>query len=356
MFIKKKSNINSIFMGLAIALLTGICLTGCGKRADEKAKPYDGKNYIRESEMTEAGLDPVAAADALTPVQNYDQVLSVPTYLTKVDGDWFIVDCYHNRVIYTDTIGKPLNEWYIMCDQVTQPHTIATDGQVYLIDDTENNRVRVFEKVNGKFVHTQSVTDVGNRPHFCAYDETSDTFYVWSSESGELFCFRHTPDSTRIYLTDVRRVEALSSTYVRSFTIIDGDIYFVSGVSGNGSPAQILQCDLKTLKVKKSYPVPDQLAGMIQITPIDDMFYITVSTDINGNQDYATIVRTSSLENLSEGEYEDIYSQYFIGGGTPYNLSKVDDSYFLTEHRLQGHSIWRFKVEDGDIVDVESLY
>jgi hypothetical protein len=233
---------------------------------------------------------------------------------------------------------------------------MASDGIVYMVEDTENNRVLVFEKRDNKFINTQSFYDIGSRPHFTVYDETSDTFYVWSSSTGELYCFRHTPDSTRMYLTEVRKIDQLSGLYVRSFTIVGDDIYFVSGVSATGAAPQILQCDLKTLNIKKSYPVPDELAGMVQITPIDDMFYITVSTDITGNQDYATLIRTSSLDKLKSGDYEDIYAQYFVGGGTPYNISKVDDTYFLTEHRLQGHSIWSFKVASGEITDVTALY
>ena len=341
---------------LAAFLLLSLSLLACAKKAPKKAAPYDGKDYIEISELTQAGESPFEAADALTPVHNYDSQLSVPTYVTKVDDTWFIVDCYHNRVIYSDNMGAPLTDWYIMCGEATQPHTMASDGTVYMIEDTENNRVLIYEKINDKFINTQAIYDIGNRPHFTAYDETSDTFYVWSSVTGELYCFRHTADSSRVYLTEIKKIEELAGLYVRSFTIKDGDIYFVSGVSSDGATGRILKCDLETLSVEKSYNVPNELAGMVQITPIDDMFYITVSTDLYGNQDYATLIRTKSLEDLSSGKYEDIYSKYFIGGGTPYNISQVDDTYFLTEHRLKDHSIWSFKVSGKEVVDVTSIY
>ena len=95
---------------------------------------------------------------------------------------------------------------------------------------------------------------------------------------------------------------------------------------------------------------------MVQITKIQDFYYISVSTDKTGNQDVATIVRTKSLNDLAAGEYEDIYSKYFIGGGTPYYISSVGDTYFLTEHRLKDHSVWSFKVEDNEIADVQSIF
>ena len=350
--IKKK---NARLWVLAAIALTSLTLFGCGISA-KNAAPYDGKEYITISELTEEGENPKEAAASLEVIHNYDSELSVPTYVTKVDDNWFIVDCYHNRVIYSKDMGAPLTDWNIMCSEATQPHTMASDGTVYMIEDTENNRVLIYEKIDEKFVKTQVIYDVGNRPHFTVYDKTSDTFYVWSSVTGELYCFRHTQDSPRVYLTEIRKIDQLAGLYVRSFTIIDDDIYFVSGVSSDGAPGQILKCDLKTLTVEKSYPVPDDLAGMVQITPIGGMFYITVSTDLYGDQGFATIVRTKSLDDLSSGKYEDIYSKYFIGGGTPYNISQVDDTYYLTEHRLKGHSIWSFKVKSKKITDVLSLY
>lgn len=350
----RKRNIKAF--SIMLTLLISIISTACANTAPKKAAPYDGKEYLEISELTSSGENPEEAALAITPIQNYDTELSVPTYVTKVGDTWFIVDCYHNRVIYSDEMGKPLNQWNIMCSEATQPHTMASDGTIYMIEDTENNRVLIYEKIQDKFLNTQAIYGIGNRPHFTAYDETSDTFYVWSSVTGELYCFRHTEDSTRVYLTEIKKIDALAGLYVRSFTIKDGDIYFVSGVSSDGVPGRILKCDLKTLDVKKSYPVPDEIAGMVQITPIDNMFYITVSTDLYGNQDYATIIRAKSLEDLSKGNYEDIYSNYFIGGGTPYNISQVDDTYFLTEHRLKGHSIWSFQVQGGEVENVTSIY
>ncbi len=318
---------------------------------------YDGKDYIDMAVLTEAGNNPEEAAAAYEPVKNYDSVLSVPTYVTKVDDTYFIVDCYHNRIIYSKEWGIPLDQWYILTGDVTQPHTLASDGTVYITDDTENNRILVFEKSGEKFINTQVFYNVGNRPHYTVYDKASDTFYVWSSVTGELYCFRHTKDSGRIYLTEIKKIDVLDGIYVRSFSIIDGEIYFVSGVSSQGVAAKIYRCSLDDLSIIESYDVPNDLAGMVQITKISDYYYITISTDLSGNQDAATIVRTKSLKSLASSDYEDIYSTYFIGGGTPYYISEVDGTYYLTEHRLKGHSIWTFTVDaKGNIMDVIAAY
>ena len=324
------------------ALLIGAAavLVSCGKS--------DGiiTDYLRGSEVLVEDIE--ARAASMEVRKNAFSDLSIPTQITKVDDTYFIVDCYHNEVIYNDSLEEPLSEWKVLTDEMVMGHTLASDGQVYLVDDTENERIMVFEKVNERFVFTQQFTGITKRPHYIVYNEADSSFYVWCSMSGEMYIFRHGADNCRMYLTDKRSIPGLDGIYVRSFTIVGDEIYFVSGKSS------IIKADLKTFKILKEFPVPGTMAGMVQITPIDDEFYITISTDDNWDQRYATIIRCRSLEDLSADKYEDIYGN-FIGGGTPYYITCFDDSYFLTEHRIPGHSIWRFKVEEGQI-RAETVY
>lgn len=334
---------------LLIAAASGFFIASCafGGRAPESA--YRAEDYLKESSLIEFDrslLDTVPA--------NTCQTLSVPTYITRVEELYFIVDCYNNQVIYHENLSDPLYEWQVMTDDISMGHTLASDGKVYLIDDTENNRILVMEKGENSsgqpvFIPTQEFREIGERPHYIIYDEYTDTFYAWSSLSGEMYLFRHPEDSTRMYLTEIRSVESLNHVYVRSFTIVEDSIYFVSGNSS------IIEADLYSFRIKKEYPVPPEMAGMIQITPIGDYFYITISTDSTGSQDYATILRTQRLEDLMSGHYEDVY-EHFIGGGTPYYITKIDDAWYLTEHRVPGHSIWSFQVEDDKITNVISIY
>ncbi len=339
---------------LSFSLLSFICvimglLTACGASSPKPAEDYVPENYLLKSQLISFDRSSLNAIP-----DNPNASLNVPTYITKVDDTFFIVDCYNNQVIYHDNLTDPLYEWQIMTNDIAMGHTLASDGLVYLIDDTENNRVLVMEKdqnENGQtiFVPTQEFLDIGNRPHYIIYDEYTDTFYVWSSQNGEMYLFRHAKEDSRMYLTEVRSIPSLSNVYVRSFTIIGDRIYFVSGNSS------IIEADLYSFKIKKEYPVPPEMAGMIQLTRIQDYYYITISTDITGNQDYATVLRVKDLGDLSAGSYEDVY-HYFIGGGTPYYITMIEDSWYLTEHRLPGHSIWRFQILDNEITNVTSVY
>ncbi len=351
---------------------------------------------------------------------NSEYTLSVPTYVDKIGDDWFIADCYHDQIIYNDNLTDPVNEWKVLTKDVSQPHTLAGDGEVMLVDDTENHRVLVFEGNNGGYTNTQVFNEIGQRPHFTVYDEDEKAFYVWSSTTGEMYIFKHEESSNRMYLVEIRRVDGtasksegtesgskteanqsesgteveesesgieaelpepveadpgqaaeagtsagglakndsiLNGTYIRSFYVEGDDIYFVSGIGAEGKSSGIICCDKYTLKVKTRYNVPDELAGMAALRYDAPYYYITVSTDVAGNQDAATMIRCKDLSDLENGDYEDIYSTYFVGGGTPYNMSEVEGIHYLTEHRLPAHAIWSYEFdEDGNIINVTALY
>lgn len=326
--------------------------------ASTTAIPFDGKKYLQISTLTDAAAD-ISSDSSDAPLNSYN-TLNVPTSVTKIDNTYFIVDCYHNQIIYHNNLSDPLSQWNVMTSEIKRGHTIAGDGTVYLADDTGNNRVLVFEKKDNRFIHTQTFNQIGNKPHALVYDKTTDTFYCWSSFSGEMYLFRHIPGDSRMYLTAIRKVDRLSNVYVRSFTIVNDVIYFVSGLPTDGSSQttpSILCCRLSDFSIIAEYPVPDSIAGMAYLMPIGHYFYLTVSTDLSGNQDAATILRCTSLKDLALKKVTDLYQNYFVGGGTPYFLGEIDGTFYLTEHRLQNHALWQFQIsEDDTIKDVTSVY
>lgn len=349
-------NIRFLIFPLLLAGLLTACSPGdppSRAAIKEINSPLPSEAHLRAfttvQDLADENFTPAAGPDM---PRNAFADLSVPTYITKVQDTYFIVDCYHDQVIYHDSLADPLTDWHVLTGEIAKGHTIASDGLVYLVDDTEGNLILVFEKKEGVFYHTQTLDEVGNRPHYIVYDAPTDTFYVWSSMNGEMYLCRHDPGSPQMYLTQVRTVDALRDTYVRSFTIDGDDIYFVSGIPG--TPA-VLQADLSTFAVQKTYPVPDELAGMIQITFAEKNCYITVSTDITGSQDFATIIRAKNLKDLARGKYEDIYEN-FIGGGTPYYITQIDNSYYLTEHRIPGHAVWKFDISKDGVENVTAVY
>lgn len=283
-------------------------------------------------------------------LQNSYFSLSVPTQITKIGEDYFLVDCYHNQILTSTSLDSPLEEWYVMTDQINRGHTIAGDGTVYLADDTENHRILIFEKTNQRFCLTQTFENIGIRPHYIVYSETDKRFYALSSMTGELYVFYRCEGSSDVFLEKILSVPELDNVYVRSFTIDNNDIYFVAC---NGT---ILRTRKSDLAVLERWPVPAEYAGMVQISKIQNYFYITVSTDIFGNADYATFIRVQDLSQLTDASPENLYT-YFTQGGTPYYISYFDDSYFLTQHcMIPGTGVWQFQVSDDGLEDVQALF
>ena len=327
-------------------LLTGMAVmlffTGCGQNGGNSEKVHI------QAEIVET--DASGAAAGMEKRVNLAYDLSVPTQITKIGGLYFIVDCYHNQIIYSESLDTPINQWLVMTSEINKGHTVAGDGKVYLTDDTENNRILVFEYEQGVFVNTQVFNDIGVRPHYIVYNEEDASFYAWSSMTGQMYVFGRDEGTGEMYISRIMTIPELEGVYVRSFTIEGEYIYLVSGNS------QIIKAGREDFKIAKRYNVPDSMAGMIQIMPVKKGYYITVSTDASGNQDFATIIYTQELSDLAEGKYTDIYSS-FIGGGTPYYMGNIEGRYFLTEHRLPGHSIWAFDVDEkGMPVNVETVY
>lgn len=302
---------------------------------------------MRDAEVIITDVD-MAAAEA-EYLCNPNSILNVPTQMKKLGDTYFIVDCYNNQVIYSDNPTAPLYSWRLMTSDINMGHTIASDGTVYLVDDTENNRVLVFEKRDDNFVESQVLNEIGNRPHYIVYNEANETFYVWSSMTGEMYLMCRDEKSNTMYIADVLKIDALDGVYVRSFTIVDDEILFVSG------NCCIIKAGLEGFDVREIYQVPESISGMVQIMPVEDKYLITVSTDFAGDQSYATIIQADSLEGLIDGEYEDVYSN-FVGGGTPYYMTENEGVYYLTEHRIPGHSVWSFEFRDGKICNVQALH
>lgn len=280
---------------------------------------------------------------------NIYQNLKVPTQITKIGDTYFIVDCYHDQVIYSRDLLRPLPEWKVLTKSVKQPHTIASDGSVYLVDDTENNRILVFEKVSGRLTHTQTLNSIGNRPHYIVYDTITATFYAWSSLTGEMYLLKRQPGTNQVYIEKICRIDELSGIYIRSFTILGDHIYFPSG-----NNAYITVADKNTFQVVQRYPVDSSIAGMAQIVKIQDYYYITVSTNIHYEQHTATLLRTTDLNTLATGGYEDVF-QHFGESGTPYYISQFDQTYYLTHHRTNP-GVWSFRIDQNEITSVRPVH
>ncbi len=276
--------------------------------------------------------------------------LLVPTQITKIGDTFYLVDSYHDQVLYSTQYGVLSSSWKVMSKNFFQPHSIAGDGVVYLVTDTENHRVVSYTKEEEGFTEQQVFNGIGVRPHYIVYDEATGLFYAWSSMTGEMYLFRRKADSAEVYLENIMRVPELYGKYVRSFTMEGETIYFPCVHSSS-----IVAVDKNTFRIKDIYPVPENIAGMVQLTKIQNYYYLTVSTDIHFNQSAANIVRARTLEDFGSGNYESV-NKKFGGDGAPYYISYADGSYFTVVIRSEGRACgYKFDVVDDEICNKEEL-
>ncbi len=276
--------------------------------------------------------------------------LSVPTQITKIGSDYFLVDCYHNQILAASDINTPLAEWGVVTSAIHRGHTIAGNGSIYVADDTENHRLLVFEKTSEGFLQTQVIENVGVRPHYVEYHEASNSFYVLSSQSGELYVYKQEEASPTLCLDKILNIPEMQDIYIRSFTIDGDEIYFPAS---NGI---ILRARLEDLQILEKWTLPPELAGLVQVVKIGDYYYLTISTDLYGNPDFAGIIRTSDLSYLSDYGYKDLHP-LFADTGTPYNISSFDGHYYLVQHSyLSGYGAWQFDIIEDELENVIALY
>lgn len=359
-------NIRKCTAGTVFAL--AVMCSACAGRTDTQT--------IAEESRTERTPAKSGPEDALSEdILSYEGMLSVPTvcgqknpyntlnvatYITRIGGTYFIADCYHDQIICHDNLTDPLEQWTVLTDEVHYAHTVASDGTMFVVDDTEHNRLLVFQKTAEGYAHTQTLDDIGMRPHYVQYDEKNQVFMAWSSITGELYLVRKAVEPREdgiypLYVDRTFKIDELYGVYVRSFTVMEDGIYFVSGHNNRKIIKAVPNDTGDGFDIVDEYSVAAEIAGMVQLTKIGGSYYITVSTDDQENQDFATIIRTDSLEKLAAGEYEDVYDQFGVSGGTPYYITEIDGRYYMAHHRTS-ENIIAFDVRDDHIEAVEVIY
>jgi len=277
---------------------------------------------------------------------SYTENLYSPTQITKIDNQYFIVDCWHHRVIYNPNISDTIAGWTMLCDNVHTPHSIASDGELLILDDTGNNAVQVYKKKLQTYEFSQTIRNIGYQPNKIIYDKDKKLFYGISASSQQLFVLKN--NNGEVEIDNVVRLDYLKNSYVRSISLIESKLYFVSG------PGEILVANTEDMSfnLMNKYPVPFELQGMNDLIKIDSYYYISVYQDGSGNI-APKLVRTKDL-NLLGVNYEDLYDKLQMKG-VPYNFSQIEDRVYVTEIDSYS-SIRSFKLVEDEIYDIQVHY
>ncbi|NAS19907.1 hypothetical protein GND98_019300 [Clostridium butyricum] len=267
--------------------------------------------------------------------------------INKIGDDYFINDCWHHRIIYNGNLLDSIEKWNTLTEDIIGGHSIASDGGVYICDDTDGSKIRVFKKENSIFKETQIFDNIKGRPHFVKYDENTKAFYIISSMEGKIYILKN--NNGKVEITNIKTISEINNTYTRSFNIIDGYMYFVSG---GGYIRKVNYID-GSFEIVESYKVPDNMVGMNFIEKIDDYFYLSSYTNSNG-EIAPMFIRIKNINELTNKNYEDLYNLFGFDGA-PYYISKFDNKFFVTEVDVSS-SIKCFEVNNNEISNIETYY
>jgi hypothetical protein len=262
------------------------------------------------------------------PTPGWRERLYTPTYVTKLGQYYFIVDCWHHRILYKHHFDPDLRTWKTLDDDLRAPHSIAWDGANYVVDDTNAHKLRVYRKARGGLRLANTVDDVGRRPHRVRFDEVARAYYIIGSNSQDFFVLSLGPGGAVEHKTRIK-LDFLNGCYTRSFTLHEGFIYFVSA---NGFIYKTL-LNNGAFSVMQRYSVPARAQNLNDLWFGKGKIYITATPRV--------ILEADSLEALDRGRFSDIYERNHFKG-TPYFISEIDDSVYIPEI-IESSGLLRFR-------------
>lgn len=254
----------------------------------------------------------------------YQEHFFVPTQVYQYGGEFYIADAYNHQILHTNNVNNAPCGWKTVGMGLYRPHAIASDGSIYLVVDTDNNRVVTYTRTESGYQLVESILNVGVRPHYTVYDQATGQFYVWSSMTGTMYIYKRNKNSLTLTLKSTKRIPALDGNYTRSFTIDGGTIYFPSV-----GKSAVYAVNKSSFKVKAIYPVASELGEMVQLLHIQNYYYMVTSAN-PATEKSAMLVRSKTLSGFGDGSYEDIKGSFGDMDGIPYYITQGEDGHFYT--------------------------
>ncbi|WP_074013333.1 phosphatase PAP2 family protein [Candidatus Sodalis sp. SoCistrobi] len=276
-----------------------------------------------------------------------------PTYMVNIDNKWFLVDCWHSRILWNDKLDENLSNWKIMENKFSS-HTLAYDGKKYwATEDTEHGRI-VFYTFDGKdFKEFSSIDNLGRRTHRTIFDKERNQFMLLSATTGYFWRISIKDNKAKIdsHVKLPYSHPANDNHFeIRSFTIHDGLIYFVSSKS---TPEILVTKNNKELTEVKRIPVSQDFQNMQEI-------YFFPDGKVFISSDYKKVAILEKIEGIKSAK--NMYDAFeFVA--SPYFISAYKNNYIIPEigykteennsYGLNGVGLWQYK--NGKIKKIKEL-
>lgn len=277
-----------------------------------------------------------------------------PTQLSKVDNNYFIVDCWHNRIIYSDDLMDKICNWHTLSNRVLGGHTVSSDGKVIIVDSTDTDEILVFKKTKNKYRKIQTIkiqkylpenfsfrNDFNLcRPHFTLFYK-DNIFVVSLSWANALMVLENVEN--HIFVKEIFFPKIDNNCYLKFISVFDGLIWIAAREYLVG-----LDCINGKLIEKNRIEMPENFRdGINYITKIKNTYYLTAwgKGAIFCFHDFRDLyTNLPSCNNI------------FNFMGTPYFISSFEDRFFITE--IDGaQGVYEFFVnQEGETTFVQPIF
>lgn len=256
------------------------------------------------------------ADGANAAIESYQNRLYTPTQIVKLYGTYFIVDCWHHRILCAKNVNLPIAQWDVMDANLAGPHSIASDGNHYVTEDTGRHAIKVYKKnSNNKFEIFQTIANIGIRPHRVRYDTNHHQFIIIGSVDQSIHFVA--VQNNKLKLQKSLIIHELRGQYSRSITIAGNFLYIVGSYN-------ILCFELRQ----------GMLGKLIRNVKLHESYHGGVDIFFNSDRSgFFTAVEKKfisfrKLLDLELGTGRNLSRKF---SGTPYYIEKFDQKIWIPE-------------------------
>jgi hypothetical protein len=245
-----------------------------------------------------------------------EERLFTATFVTRCGGLYFIVDCWHHRILYSNRWSFNLSD-FASIDRLGGPHSVACNNRIVMMEDTGYNKVRAYsldnlksDLQNRKETIEYTEFNTTSRPHRTAYDEKTAAFYVMTANN-DFYKFTDSGNNiTQVIKKELRKMGP-ECGYSRSFTITNEEL-LVCCSTGKIKRYTFEQGDYQYIG---AYPAPKNLNDVYHSS--SGWWYVTSTFD--------GFWRVRSLDDLAvNGTVIGSQARKLGFRGVPYYVSEVD--------------------------------
>lgn len=212
----------------------------------------------------------------------WKSTLYTPTMIQKINDRYLIEDCWHNRIIYSKEISKPIKQWKTLSNEIFEGHTFASNdsGNIILCDNTDKDilevynekfkliqQIRIKEYLSADFSYRNNFNLV--RPHFVFFDKSSQLFIVALSWANSLMLLKE-DNSGKLSVVNITKLNINKDSYLKFISKFD-DLIWISEKE-NWIGFEIID---EKLVEKKRYPIPIELQNQNFICKIKKKYFVT---------------------------------------------------------------------------------